>query len=160
MRIFRPAEIHLMRMGLPVTPCNGGGGGSTSSSSNQSTTTQNTDARIANESGVIAQGGSTINYNVQSVDKDVAKAALDFATATNATNGDGFTKLLDTVDRLTTKTADTATTLSSRFQDNVMDAYSRAKADAAGGIDQKTMIVLGVTAAAALVAINMKRKGA
>lgn len=153
--ILRPEQIRLLRAGCPVVPANrGGSGGSTSSSSTQSTTTKNTDRRIANDNGVVATDGATINYN--STDAGIVKNALDFAAVADATNGDGFAKLLDTVDKLTTKTQDTSTTLASRFQDNVMQAYTQAKADASGGIDQRTMIVLGVSAMAALAFMKGK----
>ena len=52
----------------------GGGGSSTTSTANQTTT--NTDNSVGGSSGIIATGGSTINY----LDKDVAMAALDKAT--------------------------------------------------------------------------------
>ena len=52
----------------------GSGGSKTSSTATQSTT--NTDNSVGGSSGVIATGGSTINY----LDKDVAMAALDKAT--------------------------------------------------------------------------------
>jgi len=158
MRILRPEEIALLRMGYPCIPANGGGGGgSTSSNSSQATTTTNTDKRIANgPGGIVAQDGSSIN--VQSLSDDVVKAAFDYAAVTDAKNGAGFSKLLDVADKLTTKTNDTATTLSSRFQDNVLDAFDRAKTSASGSIDQKTMIVLAGTAAAALVFMRTRGK--
>jgi tRNA A37 threonylcarbamoyltransferase TsaD len=155
--ILRPEQIHRLRAGCPVVPANmGGGGGSTSSSSDQATTTTNTDRRIANDSGVVATDGSNITVNAKTLDADVVNKALDFAGVVDATNGDSFSKLLDTVDKLTTKTQDASTTLASKFQDNVMQAWSQAKADATGSIDQRTIIVLGGLAAAALV-LSKKR---
>jgi len=164
MRILRPEEIALLRMGYPCIPANGGGGGgSTSSNSSQATTTTNTDKRIANgPGGLVAQDGSAITLNstsnIESLSDDVVKAAFDYAAVTDAKNGAGFSKLLDVADKLTTKTSDTATALSSRFQDNVLDAFERAKTSTSGSIDQKTMIVLAVTAAAALAFMNARGK--
>jgi hypothetical protein len=156
--ILRPEQIHQLRAGCPVVPANmGGGGGSTSSSSDQATTTTNTDRRIANESGVVATDGSAITVNETTLDPSIVNKALDFAGIVDATNGDSFSKLLDTVDKLTTKTQDASTTLASKFQDNVMQAYSQAKADVTGSIDQKTMIVLAATAAAAMVFLKGKK---
>jgi hypothetical protein len=125
-----------------------------SSQANQTTTTNNVDRRLVNESGIVAAEGSIVN--AEFIDAGAVKAAFDFATNSDAINGAGFNKLLDVAEKLTTKTQDNATTLSSRFQDNVMDAFERAKTTANGSIDQKTMIILGVTAAAALALMNRK----
>jgi hypothetical protein len=136
------------------------------SQANNSTTNNYQDRRLVNESGLVAVEGGRIdntsnytsNVNVQSVDKDIAKAAFDFASGADATNGAGFSKLLDVADKFMTKTTDTASSMAARYQGDVLDAYSRAKADEAGGIDQKTMIVLGVAAAAVVVMVNQRGK--
>ena len=134
-------------------------GGSSSSRSSQSTTTTNIDKRIANDGGLIAQDGSRIdgtnNYNVNTLDGGAIDKAFDFAKVADATSAAGFSQLLKVASDLTTKTQDTTTTLASRFQDNVLQAYDSAKTGAAGGIDQKTMIDRR-PAAAALVAIKSK----
>jgi len=43
-----------------------------------------------------------------------------------------------------------------RFQDNVMQAFDSARTTTPGGIDNKTMIILGVAACGALVLANRK----
>lgn len=165
--IYSTRQIHLMRMGLPVTLANGGG--KSSSSSANTSNTYNTDKRIATDSGFVATEGSSINATFQSVDADLVKKALDTVSASDAISGDGFARLLDSQDtgfdkllsvaeKLTTKTQDNATALTSRYQADVLDAYSRSQSDKAGGIDQKTMIVLGITGAAAVAYVVSQRK--
>lgn len=121
-------------------------------------TTNNTDKRVANQSGLVATEGSNITYTA--LDGDAINSAFEFASGANAVNGDGFEKLLGVTERLMTKSSDTATTLSSRFQDNVMQAFETAKTAATGSIDQKTMILLAVAAAAVVIVPMVYRKKA
>lgn len=150
-----------------------------SSQANQATTTQNADNRIVNESGIVAQGSTlgwssnvttdddfwsnvsttTIDNSVNtSSDPATVKAAFDFATNTNAINGQGLTSLLKAASELTSKTQDSATTLASRFQDGIAQAFDTGRNTTPGGIDNKTMIILGVAAAGA-VAVYAMNKG-
>jgi hypothetical protein len=150
MRILRPEQIELMRLGMPCIPVNGGGGGSTSSSSAQSTTTNNTDKRIASSGGVtISSEGS--NINVQSVDKDIVNKAFDTVAIADAQNGEGFGKLLSLADKIVTGGGQLLT----RGQDQVLQAAQSVQAEKQGSIDQKTIMILGVAAAAAFA---MRRK--
>ncbi len=161
-------------------------GSKSSSQANQTQNTANYDRRLANDGGIVATEGSFIdaanrsttnfssNTTTNTLDGGAIKAAFDFATNNDATLGaglgnvldfardndamlgQGFGKLLDFASTVTTKTQDNATALNSRFQDNVLQAFDSAKGAAGNGIDQKTLIVLGVSAAAALVFINRK----
>ncbi len=159
-------------------------GSRSNSQANQTQTTANYDRRLANDGGIVATEGSfidaanrsTTNFSstTNTLDGGAIKAAFDFATNNDATLGaglgnvldfardndamlgTGFGKLLDFASTVTTKTQDNATALNSRFQDNVLQAFDSAKGAAGNGIDQKTLIVLGVSAAAALVFINRK----
>lgn len=119
--------------------CGGGGGGSSSSS----TATTNTDKRLAVGDGGLGVSG---DGNVITVtDAGAIEQAFKFATAADATNAEGFTKLLDAGERLIGTT-----------QKHVADAYAVAQTTKAGAIDQKTMIVLAVVAGGAFA---LSRRG-
>jgi len=129
--------------------------GKSSSSSQANQTTQNIDDRVVNDSGVVARDSVV---NVSSVDPEIAKAAFDFATKADATNGDGFDKLLGAAVELTKHSQDTANGLAAKFQDNVLQAFDSARNTTPGGIDNKTMIVIAVAAAGALAVAASNRR--
>jgi hypothetical protein len=130
------------------------------STSNNWLTNYNTsstfDAKIDDRSNSnnTSNSGNTTITNTSMSDSGAIKAAFDFAIGNNATNGQGFDKLLTTAAELTKTTQDNATSLANRFTDNVAQAWDTAKTTTPGGIDNKTMIILGVAAAAALVAMK------
>lgn len=129
------------------------GKSSSKSQANQTSITENTDKRIVNESGVVATEGSVVNATIERLDADIVESAI-------SANRDGFSNLLDVVDRLTTKTQDSATAMAGRYTQDVLQGISQVGADKNGTIDQRTMIILGGGAMAALVAIQYaKRKG-
>lgn len=152
--------------------CGGGGGGGSSSSS---TTTQNIDKRIAVGDGGIGASADNSTVTINSTDGGLVARALDSVDRGNAINGEGFTALLDasssnfeqvvgansdgfsqlidTASRLFTQ----GENLIGQTQKSVADAYSQAQNEKAGTIDNKTIIVLAVAGAAALVL--SKRKG-
>ncbi len=109
-----------------------------SSQANQSTT--NTDKRVVNESGLIVQdsGGSTVN--IERVDWEIVDGALSAA-------GEGYSKLLD----ISEKIISNGTKQLEATQAGISQAYTNAQTEKSGSIDQKTMIVLAVAGAAALV---------
>lgn len=87
--------------------------------------------------------------NVTSVDPEIAKAAFDFAKASDAVNGDSFDRLVGMAEGLFER----GENMIALTQDRVADAYAAAGAqviDQAGRIDQKTMIVLAGLAVAGL----------
>lgn len=112
----------------------GGGGGSSSSAS----TTNNIDKRVAVDSGVGLSGdGSSIVIT----DGGIVSRALDTVDVANATNADGFGKLLAASENLFNNSTKA-----------VAGAYSNALTEKTGaGIDNKTLIVLAVAGAAAVV---------
>lgn len=81
--------------------------------------------------------------------------------AVNITDGGIVARSLDTVDKVVgtgfTELLDTAEGLIGRTQTLVADAYAQADANKSQTIDNRTLIVLALAAAAVLVAINWKR---
>lgn len=151
-----------------------GGKSGSSTQANQSTSNSYADQRIVNESGLVATGGASINANISSSDPAVMQAAMNFASAADATNGVSFNGLLDAGTRNYGALLDTTSGLADKlfnFADNVfktgsdqvlsgqsalMSTVQSLKNDERGAIDQKTIVVLGVAAAAALVLMNRK----
>lgn len=124
----------------------GGGGGGGSSSS--STTTTNIDKRLAVGDGGIGNTGDNVSVNV--TDGGIVSRALDTIDLSNATNADGFGKLLEASTRL----FDRGENLIGQTQKGVADAYASAQAQKTGSIDNKTIIILAVAGAAAVVMIQ------
>jgi hypothetical protein len=124
-------------------------GGSGGSSSSNATTTQTTDKRMVVDQGIgISSDSSTVTVNA--LDGDIVKKALDTVAAADATAGTGFTQLLGLADKLFTGAGSMIdkTQAASLAQ---LETINAAAADKSGTIDQKTMIVLAVAGAAALV---------
>jgi len=121
-----------------------------SSQADQTTKTENYDQRIVNESGIVAASGSSLVANIESIDGDVVNRALEFATASDASNAAGFGKLLD----FAAKAFDTGASVIKTGQDQVLSAAQSVQNDKNGAIDQKTIVVLGIAAAAALVIVK------
>lgn len=157
----------------------GGGGGSSKSSTASTTNYNVEDRRLSTAEGSIGLtgDGSSITAidgrqwlssftqntnlsdarqwhdnsttNVTSVDPEIAKAAFDFAKASDAVNGDSFDRLVGMAEGLFER----GENMIALTQDRVADAYAAAGAqviDQAGRIDQKTMIVLAGLAVAGL----------
>ncbi len=133
-----------------------GGGGSKSSSSTQ-TTSANTDRRLAFSSGVgISADNSSVN--VQSVDSEIVKRALDSVDVSTANAGAGVDKLLDVADRLFTG----AGQMVSQTQNAALaqlDTLNRAQNDAKGAIDQKTLVIIAIAGAAMVIVPKISKKG-
>lgn len=123
------------------------GKSSSSSQANQTTTTQSFDNRIVTEEGIIATGGSSIVANIERMDGDIVKAALEFATNASDDNSVNFGKLIELGSDMFTRGA----TMLETGQQTVLQAMASAENDKRGAIDQKTVVVLGIAAAAALV---------
>jgi hypothetical protein len=128
-------------------------GGSSSSASSSSQTTNNVDKRLVVDSGVgVTADNSTVNLSVQTTDAEIVSRALDTVDMNNATNQEGFSKLLDAADTLFQR----GENLIGQTQQSVADAYTLAQTTKAGTIDNKTMIVLAIAGAATVYAINRK----
>lgn len=137
----------------------GGGKDSSSSSSSSSSTTTNTtniDRRQVVAEGGVGVASETANVNVESVDGELLGKALDVVAAADATAGAGFNQLLTLTEKmfsaggqLLDKTANTSML--------AVDAVSKAQGDAAGTIDQRTLVILGAVGLGA--AYLFKKKG-
>lgn len=132
-------------------------GGSSKSSASQQT--NNTDKRQVNESGIaVSADNSSVSLNVQSLDAGIVGKALETVQIADATNADGFGKLLSLAEKLTTKSQDTATTMAARYTDDVLSGVKGVKDAEAGRLDQQTIVVLGL-AGAAVAAVAMAKRG-
>lgn len=133
------------------------GGGNSSSTTVNEYTTENFDRRwaIGNAGlGISSEGGAV---SVTTSDPATVARALDSVDIATASMSGGLSDLLGTTERLFSKTTDAATTLAGKTQQAVADAYAQAEADKAGGLDQRTIIVLAVVGAAAIWALSRKR---
>lgn len=151
------------------------GSSKSSSQANQTSNSTNIDNRIANGPGGLVlkdSGGATVNITdagiVQnalfSVDRSLGSvdsavgAALKTVQMSDATNADGFGKLLNLADKLIGETSATGERLIAQTNNSVMDAYRNAKTDATGAIDQKTIVVIVLAAAAVGGAYVFRKK--
>lgn len=136
--------------------CYFGGGGGSSNSSNQ-TTTQNTDKRLVVDSGIgISSDSSTVTVN--SLDAGIVGQALNTVQLADATNGQGFGQLLSLADKLfvgagnlVAGTQQASLSMAEATQKATNTAYQNATAEKSGTLDNKTIMILGVAAAAAMV---------
>lgn len=163
-----------------------GGGGDSSSSSSTATSTTNIDKRMALSSGVgVSSDSSTVNVN--SLDGGAIAQALGFAgsaldsiKSSDATNAQGFTALLSSVNKTIDANTSAGTGAAQSFNGllklagdlfatgsqmigKTQDAtlaqlatINTAANDQKGAIDQKTIIVLAVAGAAAVVLSKRK----
>lgn len=147
-----------------------GGGNSSSTTQN---TTNNYDKRVAVDSGFGLSGDGN-SVSIMNNNAEVVARALDSVDKNNAIYGEGFTNLLDTsnsqfgkvinanqssfsqlLDKAT-QMFNTSESLIGQTQKSVADAYNQAQTTAKGTIDNKTIIVLAVAGAVALVMISKK----
>lgn len=132
-----------------------GGKSSSSSKSTSNIVTTTTDKRQVVDGGVgVTADNSTVN--VQTLDAGIVKDALDTVKASDATNGEGFEKLLDLASNL----FDKGGALIEKTQDATLaqiGSINAAANDKTGSIDQKTMIVMAVAGATAAAAIWGRR---
>ncbi len=98
MRILRPEQIQLARLGLPLVPANGGGGGSSSSSSQS---TNQVDRRQVVDNGSVGVSSDTSTVNVSILDqgaiagaRDIAANALALVAASDQQTGQNLSTVL------------------------------------------------------------------
>lgn len=86
--------------------------------------------------------------------------AFGFASSADATNKQGFSKLLDTsfdMFALNTNALSKAFDSTAKTQELTAMAYQSAEAEKKGTIDNKTIMVIAIAGAAALVMVNRKK---
>lgn len=135
----------------------GGGGGSSSSTSS----TTNTDKRMALDTGVgVSSDSSTVTVNA--LDSGAVAGALDFASNTNSAISANYDKLLSgtgqalsgifaLADKALAGGYKSLDTTQGQFQTTLDTAQSK------GTLDNRTITVLGV-AAAAIAAFALRKK--
>lgn len=140
----------------------GGGGDSDSTQSSD-----NYDNRVAVQDGVglsssnnnwidasrtsyvTVTDGGLVGRGLDTVDKAIS-GALNSVNVNNATNAEGFAKLLDTAGEWFSQSQG----LIGQTQKSVADAYAQAQTEAKGTIDNKTIMVIAVAAVAGLAFVN------
>ncbi len=122
------------------------------SSSSSKQTSSNADNRVAVQDGIGLSASSGNTISVTTVDAEIVGKALDSVNISSALGAEGFAKLLETSKDM----FNTSQGLIGQTQKAVADAYGQAQNDKAGTIDNRTIIVLAVAGAAALVAMNHK----
>jgi len=130
--------------------------GSSSSASTSQSSTNNVDKRQVVDGGSVGVSAdkSTITVNSTSTDQGSVKAAFDFAKFADATNGDGFSKLLDTANNMFTSSL----TAVSQSNQTLSDAYKTAQADqnAKATLDSRYLVAAGI-AVVAIVGLRAVR---
>lgn len=117
------------------------------------------------DKGLAGMLGTIAGTNKQSLDfvdgafggmlgtiKDTNKQAFTVVDSALDYSSESFSKLLQAQKSM----FDTSQGLIGQTQKSVADAYAQAQTEAKGTIDNKTIMVLGVAAAVALVAMNQK----
>ncbi len=89
---------------------------------------------------------------------DVVRAALRTVEVGDATNGEGFSRLLDFAGRLFDGAGDVISRSQSMAESAQAGALATASEMKTGSIDNKTIVVIAVAGAAAVAAWGMNRK--
>lgn len=113
------------------------------SSSNAATTT-NTDKRLVTGEGSLGVSADNSSVTVNMLDGEIVSEALKTVQISDAISADGFGKLLNVAESLFNQ----GQNLIGQTQSAVAQAYSQAQTDSKSTIDNRTVIVLGVAAAA------------
>lgn len=120
------------------------GGGGSNSNSNTSTSTTNTDKRLVVSSGVgVSSDSSTVTVNT--LDSGIVTQALQTVAGADANAGQNLNGVL----ALAGKLFDGGFKALADSQAMTAQAYSNATTDKAGAIDNKTIAIIAVAAAAA-----------
>lgn len=140
-------------------------GGKSSSKSSNATTYSNTDKRVvADGFGAGVSGdGNAVNYSVRMTTTDagaikggvdVARKALEVVQASDATAGEGFSKLLDLAGAL----FEGGATALERSQEMTAQAYRESVETRQATIDNKTITAIAVAGAVAIIGYGAIKK--
>lgn len=99
--------------------------------------------------------GDAFNFASESASRALGfgESALNTVELNNATLGDGFGRLLDAADSLFER----GENLIGQTGDRVADAYRTATVEKSGSIDNKTITVIAIAGAVALIALNARK---
>lgn len=114
------------------------------SSSSNASSTNNIDRRLVTGEGSLGVAGDSNVVTVNSLDEGIVTKALETVQVNDALGQEGFSKLLTVAQNLFNQ----GQGLIGQTQAAVADAYSQAQTDAKSTIDNRTIVVLGVAAAA------------
>lgn len=114
------------------------------SSSSNASSTNNIDRRLVTGEGSLGVAGDSNVVTVNSLDEGIVTKALETVQVNDALGQEGFSKLLTVAENLFNQ----GQGLIGQTQAAVADAYSQAQTDAKSTIDNRTIVVLGVAAAA------------
>lgn len=142
----------------------GGGGGSSSSSTTSQTF--NTDKRLITGEGSLGVSADesvvVVDYTTNNTMSDLGAIAeafgfgersLETVELNNTILGDGYNKLLDATESLFQR----GETLIGQTGDRIADAYQTANVEAKGSIDNRTITIIAIAGAVALVALNARK---
>lgn len=113
-------------------------------SSSNATTTTNTDKRLVTGEGSLGVSADNSSVTLNMLDGGIVSEALKTVQISDAISADGFGKLLNVAESLFNQ----GQNLIGQTQSAVAQAYSQAQTDSKSTIDNRTVIVLGVAAAA------------
>lgn len=113
-------------------------------SSSNASSTNNIDRRLVTGEGSLGVAGDSNVVTVNSLDEGIVTKALETVQVNDALGQEGFSKLLTVAENLFNQ----GQGLIGQTQAAVADAYSQAQTDAKSTIDNRTIVVLGVAAAA------------
>lgn len=114
------------------------------SSSSNASSTNNIDRRLVTGEGSLGVAGDSNVVTVNTLDGGIVTEALKTVQINDALGQEGFSKLLTVAQDLFNQ----GQGLIGQTQAAVADAYSQAQTDAKSTIDNRTIVVLGVAAAA------------
>lgn len=112
--------------------------------STNATTTNNTDKRLVTGESSIGISADDSSVTLNMLDGGIVNEALKTVQINDALGADGFNKLLAVAENLFNQ----GQNLIGQTQKSVADAYSQAQIDTKSTIDNRTIVVLGVAAAA------------
>lgn len=125
-------------------------------SSSTSANTYNQDTRVAQEKGTAtssAVGGKRNTVTINTLDGGIVEKALDTVQLSDALGADGFNRLLSAAEKL----FEQGGTVIGQTQTALADAYGKAATENKSTIDNRTLIVLAVAAAAVGIFIIRKK---
>ncbi|MDO9011330.1 MAG: hypothetical protein Q7U78_05920 [Gallionella sp.] len=136
----------------------GGGGGSSASTS----TTNNTDARLVNSGGIGITNSSGLTINA--LDGGAVSGALDLIAKTNSASAGNYDNLLKSTNDALGGIFSLANTTIKGSMDSLSQSQNNFGAlvdtkQSAGTLDNRTITILGISAAVVVGAFAMRRAG-